>query len=75
LAEIMADSGHYSIDSTCAHGLRSSMSGKGNYYDSASVATFFKSLKAEPIWRQSWPTRRQAASARSPKPRRLYSRR
>ncbi len=46
-----------------AHGLRPSMSGKGNYYDNASVETFFKSLKAELIWRQSWPTRRQADAA------------
>jgi len=36
------------------------MSGKGNCYDNASVGTFFKSLKAELIWRQTWSTRRQA---------------
>ena len=42
-----------------AYGLRPSMSGKGNCYDNASVETFFKSLKAELIWRQKWPTRRQ----------------
>lgn len=30
-----------------AHGLRPSMSGKGNCYDNAAVETFFKSLKAE----------------------------
>jgi putative transposase len=29
----------------------------------ASVETFFKSLKAELIWRQNWPTRRQAETA------------
>ena len=46
-----------------AHGLRPSMSGKGNCYDNASVETFFKSLKAELIWRQRWPTRRQAEAA------------
>jgi transposase InsO family protein len=40
-----------------------SMSGKGNCYDNASVETFFKSLKAELIWRQKWPTRRQAEAA------------
>jgi len=40
-----------------------SMSGKGNCYDNASVETFFKSLKAELIWRQKWPTRRQAETA------------
>ena len=46
-----------------AHGLRPSMSGKGNCYDNASVETFFKSLKAELIWRQTWSTRRQATLA------------
>ena len=39
------------------------MSGKGNCYDNASVETFFKSLKAEPIWQKNWPTRRQAETA------------
>lgn len=39
------------------------MSGKGNCFDNASVETFLKSLKAELIWRQSWPTRRQAEAA------------
>jgi transposase InsO family protein len=46
-----------------AYGLRPSMSGAGNCYDNASVETFFKSLKAELIWRQKWPTRRQAGAA------------
>jgi transposase InsO family protein len=46
-----------------AYGLRPSMSGKGNCYDNASVETFFKSLKAELIWRQKWTTRRQAEAA------------
>lgn len=46
-----------------AYGLRPSMSGKGNCYDNFAVETFFKSLKAEMIWRQSWPTRRQAEAA------------
>ena len=46
-----------------AYGLRPSMSGKSNCYGNASVETFFKSLKAELIWRQSWPTRRQAEAA------------
>jgi putative transposase len=46
-----------------AYGLRPSMSGKGNCYDNASVETFFKTIKAELIWRQSWPTRRQAEAA------------
>ena len=34
-----------------------------NRFDNASVETFFKSLKAELIWRQNWPTRRQAEAA------------
>ena len=46
-----------------ASGLQPSMSGKGNCYDNASVETFFKSLKAEMIWRQKWLTRRQAEAA------------
>jgi len=29
----------------------------------AAVETFFKSLKAELLWRQTWPTRRQAEAA------------
>ena len=39
------------------------MSGKGNCYDNAAVEPFFKSLKAEVLWRQAWPTRRQAETA------------
>lgn len=46
-----------------AYRLHPSMNGKGNSYDNASVETFFKSLKAERIWRQTWPTRRQAETA------------
>ena len=45
------------------HGLQVSMSGKGNCYDNAVVETFFKTIKAELIWRQSWETRRQAEMA------------
>ena len=45
------------------HGFRVSMSGKGNCYDNAAVETFFKTIKAELIWRQSWATRRQAEMA------------
>ncbi|WP_420911456.1 IS3 family transposase [Sulfitobacter noctilucae] len=40
-----------------------SMSGKGNFYDNAAVQTFFKTIKAELIWRRSWETRRQAEMA------------
>lgn len=40
------------------HGFQNSMSGKGCCYDNAVVEAFFKTLKAELIWRHSWPTRR-----------------
>jgi putative transposase len=43
--------------------LTPSMSGEGNCYDDASVETFFKTIKAELIWRRSWPTRRPAETA------------
>lgn len=46
-----------------AHGMLASMSGKGNCFDNAAVETFFKSLKTEWLWRQNWPTRRQATAA------------
>jgi transposase InsO family protein len=39
------------------------MSGKGNCYDNSMVETFFKSLKAELIWRYRRETRRQAEGA------------
>ena len=39
------------------------MSGKCNCYDNAAVETFFKTIKAELIWRRSWATRRQAEMA------------
>ncbi|WP_151199788.1 IS3 family transposase [Kozakia baliensis] len=45
------------------HKMTPSMSGKGNCFDNAAVETFFKSLKAELLWRQTWPTRRQATTA------------
>ncbi|MGA9412839.1 MAG: IS3 family transposase [Roseobacter sp.] len=45
------------------HGFKASMSGKGNCYDNAAVETFFKTIKAELIWRRSWETRRQAEMA------------
>ena len=35
----------------CEHGFKISMSGKGNCYDNAAVETFFKTIKAELIWR------------------------
>jgi putative transposase len=39
------------------------MSGKGNCYDNAAVETFFKTLKAELIWRKIWHTRQQVHAA------------
>ena len=45
------------------HGFKASMSGKGNCYDNAAVETFFKTIKADLIWRRSWETRRQAETA------------
>jgi putative transposase len=39
------------------------MSGKGNCYDKAAVETFFKTIKAELVWRKSWPTRRSVEPA------------
>jgi len=39
------------------------MSGEGNCYDSAAMETFFKTIKAELIWRHSWQTRRDAEIA------------
>ena len=44
-------------------GFNISMSGKGNCYDNAAVETFFKTLKAELIWRHSWQTRDQVTQA------------
>lgn len=44
-------------------GFKVSMSRKGNCWDNAVVETFFKSLKAELIWRQTWKTRHQVISA------------
>jgi len=40
------------------HGFKVSMSGNGNCYDNAAMETFFKTIKAELIWRHSWQTRR-----------------
>ena len=39
------------------------MSDKGNCYDNAAVETFFKTIKAELIWRGTWKTRKQAEMA------------
>lgn len=45
------------------HGFKVSMSGKGNCYDNAAMETFFKTIKAELIWRKTWHSRRQAEVA------------
>jgi transposase InsO family protein len=45
------------------HGIRISMSGKGNCYDNAMVETFFKTLKSELIWRTIFQTRAEAKLA------------
>jgi putative transposase len=42
------------------HGIIPSMSGKGNCYDNAVVEAFFKTLKAELVWRIKFKTREQA---------------
>jgi putative transposase len=48
----------------CKHALPGQwMSGKGNCYDNAAVETFFKTIKAELIWRHTWETRRSAEVA------------
>lgn len=39
------------------------MSGKGNCYDNSAVESFFKSLKAEMVWRRNWQTRREVEVA------------
>lgn len=46
-----------------SHGIQISMSGKGNCYDNAMVETFFKTLKAEMIWRTTFQTRAEATQA------------
>ena len=45
------------------HGLTPSMSGTGNCYDNFAVESFFKSLKAELVWRRNWQTRREVEVA------------
>ena len=43
-----------------SHGIRISMSGRGNCYDNAMVETFFKTLKSELVWRTTFFTRAEA---------------
>jgi putative transposase len=45
------------------HGIRISMSGKGNCYDNAMVETFFKTLKSELVWRTVFYSRSEAEQA------------
>ena len=45
------------------HGFKVSMRGKGNCYVNSAVEAFFKTIKAELIWRRSRQTRRQAEAA------------
>ena len=45
------------------HGFKVSMSGKGNCCDNVAVASFFKSLKAELVWRRNRQTRREVEVA------------
>ena len=45
------------------HKILISMSGKGNCYDNAMVETFFKTLKAELVWRTVFLTRADAKAA------------
>ncbi len=45
------------------HGFKTSMSGKGCCYDNAAVETFFKSLKAELVWRTTFESRNEAERA------------
>jgi len=44
-------------------GILISMSGKGNCYDNAMVETFFKTLKAELVWRTVFQSRAEATDA------------
>jgi putative transposase len=45
------------------HGFKVTMGGKGNCYENSMIETFFKSIKAELIWRNRWDTRCQAEGA------------
>lgn len=45
------------------HGILISMSGKGNCFDNAMVETFFKTLKAELVWRTVFQSREEATKA------------
>jgi putative transposase len=44
-------------------GITCSMSGRGNCWDNAAVESFFSTLKKELVYRTTWASRREAASA------------
>ena len=46
-----------------AHGFIVSMSRKGNCWDNAVTESFFKTLKAELLWRKAWSTRQEVEQA------------
>ncbi|MFT9164983.1 MAG: integrase core domain-containing protein, partial [Komagataeibacter saccharivorans] len=46
-----------------AHGFLVSMSRKRNCWDNAVMESFFKTLKAELMWRQAWSTRQEVEQA------------
>ncbi|WP_264810173.1 DDE-type integrase/transposase/recombinase, partial [Acetobacter orleanensis] len=46
-----------------AHGFLVSMSRKGNCRDNAVTESFFKTLKAELLWRQAWMMRQEVEQA------------
>ena len=48
------------------NGILISMSGKGNCFDNAMVETFFKTLKAELVWRTVFRSRTEATAAIGP---------
>jgi len=50
-------------DALRKHGIRISMSGRGNCFDNAVVETFFKTLKSELVWRTIFQTRAEAKDA------------
>ncbi|BBC81832.1 transposase (plasmid) [Acetobacter orientalis] len=46
-----------------AHGFIVSMSRKGNCWDNAVTESFFKTVKAELLWRHAWMTRQEVEQA------------
>jgi transposase InsO family protein len=45
--------------------VQSSIGSKGNCDDNAAVETFFKTIKAELVWRRNWEARRPAETSLS----------